>query len=97
MRNECPPSLRPHTAALNAEMVPVPRPRVVRGPPAQPVRGAPGHRAQVRPAARPGYGLAVGAVVGDAEAHGRSEPGSVPASVGVHGTLVSIGPRMPPS
>jgi hypothetical protein len=35
--------------------------------------------------------------VGSSEAQGWSESGSVPLSVGSHGTPVSIGPLMPPS
>lgn len=43
------------------------------------------------------YGRGETLAPGSPDAHGWSESGSVPPSVGVHGTSVSIGPVIPPS
>ena len=52
----------------------------------------------VRRALRGRNGMRVDAIrQGASEAQGWSESGSVPPSVGSHGTSVSMGPLMPPS
>lgn len=59
--------------------------------------GSPRVRLGGAPAHHPPYGRSDGLAVGMSEPHGWSESGSVPPSVGVHGTFVWIGPMIPPS